>query len=163
MVYIEFNPKILKPLFDLKIRELCKSCKRFGYKQTCPPHISPVKYYEKLLPTYKHGVLIYHKFAIYDIERWKELGQSSSKEIQQTLWDKRSKLLELGKFAIIFGAGSCKLCPECAYPCRHPEQSTVPLEGTGINVVKLMAKVAGIELIFPVTEYFYRVGVVLYD
>ena len=35
-------------IFDDKVKEQCKHCKRFGKKSTCPPFISS-EYYEKLL------------------------------------------------------------------------------------------------------------------
>jgi predicted metal-binding protein len=64
-----------------------------------------------------------------------------------------------------FGGGSCKNCHICSIPCKHPKKRLIPIEGTGINVVKLVKDIANIELKFPVEKqgYFYRVGLLLWS
>ncbi len=166
MIEKVFNPKILNfnNCFDLKARELCKSCKRYGKKATCPPYIESVEYYKKLLPTFNKGILIVEKFEITNPADWKELGKNSSLLILNKLKAIRQQLLNKGHFAVIFSAGSCKYCSDkCTFPCKHPEESAIPLEGTGIDVVYLVSKITKIELKFPVKKFFYRVGMVLYD
>jgi len=163
MTDYKFDPKILKNHFDNKIRELCKSCKRYGTKATCPPHIESVEYYRELLPRYSHGILFVEKFKSNSLTNWKELGERSSLKIHNQLTGVRDELFAHGKLSIVFGAGSCKLCKECAFPCRFPDKSIVPIEGTGLNVVDFVKEVADIDVSFPVSKYFYRVGVVLYD
>lgn len=159
----KFNPKIIEEFFNHKIRELCKSCKRYGQKATCPPYIESVDFYRKLLPSYKKGILLINKFKIDNIKNWKTLGKNSSLVIHKELLKIRTELLKDNKFAIIFGAGSCKNCEKCQFPCRFPEKSVVPLEGTGLDVVKTVNKITKITIKFPVEKYFYRVGAVFYD
>lgn len=163
MLRIFFNPKILRKFFSYKIRESCKSCKRYGKKATCPPHIESVDYYSKVLSSYKNGILIIERFAIDSLDNWKELGKQSSLIIHQTLTSMREVLLKHGKFAVLFGAGSCKNCETCAFPCRFPEKSVIPIEATGIDVVKLVKYATKIDITFPVTKDFYRVGLILWD
>ena len=159
MTIIKINPKDLH--FSLKAREMCKSCKRYNEKATCPPHVESVEYYQKLLPTYTHGLLYYEKFDKSD--DWVQQGKDSSLTIHNALLKKRDELFNAGVYFInIFGAGSCKICDKCAFPCRFPAKSIIPLEGTGVNVVELMAKY-GIKVSFPITDTLYRIGVVLYD
>jgi len=168
MQIIEFNPKLLEDFFNIKVREACKSCKRFGKKVTCPPYIDSIDYYKNLLPYYRYGVLIIEKFLIkdYTMSTWQELGAYSSKIIHNQLLEERNKLLERGIFSIIFGAGSCKFCSEiCTFPCKHPEKSVVPIEATGLDVIGLVYELTKIELKFPVENqgFFYRIGMMLYD
>ena len=163
MIRLFFNPKILRKFFSYKIRESCKSCKRYGKKATCPPNIESVDYYNKVLSSYKNGILIIEKFPVDNLENWQALGKESSLVIHKTLLKMREELLKQGKFAVIFGAGSCKNCETCAFPCRFPEKSVVPIEATGIDVVKLVKYATKINIVFPVTTDFYRVGIILFD
>ncbi len=165
MIKIKFDPKILSQYFNVKVRELCKNCKRYGQKATCPPYVETVDYYRNLLPTYTYGILVIKKFKIDNIENWKELGIKSSQVIHNILLHMRQTLIKQNKFAIIFGAGSCKHCQKCAFPCRFPHKSIVPIEATGINLIKLVKKLAKINLRFPVEKqgYFYRIGMRLHD
>lgn len=164
MIKINFNPIIILYYFSKKVREACKSCKRYGKKATCPPYIESIEYYKELLPTYRKGMLVVKKFKIIDCSKWKELGKKSSLEILIYLKQERLKLLKKGKFPIIFSAGSCKFCSDnCSFPCKYPEESAIPIEGTGIDVITLVNDIAKIKITFPVKNYFYRIGVIFYD
>lgn len=164
---IEFNPKNLAffpELFSDKTREMCKSCKRYSFKATCPPNVEKIEYYRKLISSYNNGVLLIEHFIIENKEQWRELGKSSSLVIHNKLLEERQRLLDEGKLAIIFGAGSCKYCSEiCNLPCKHPDKSIVPLEATGMNVTYLVDLLTNIGIKFPVKEEFYRVGLILWD
>lgn len=160
---IKFNPQILTEYFDAKVREMCRSCKRYGTKATCPPNVESLEYYKNLLCTYKYGILFIEKFNIDNIANWERLGKESSSILHKAVLDCRNKLIASGHpFVVGFTAGSCKNCEKCAFPCRFPDKSLVPIEGTGINVMRLVKIVAKINIKFPVTKSFYRVGIVLY-
>lgn len=157
---LKINPKELP--FNIKTREACKACKRYGLKATCPPYIESFDYYSNFRK-YKYGRIYYTKTKIDNIKNWKQIGQETSLKIHKFLLKIREKLL--GKnhyFCVILGAGSCKLCKDCSFPCRHPELSIIPLEATGIDVVKLMKK-HKVNITFPVKNFIYRIGLVLYD
>jgi len=163
MIEIKFNPSILKKYFDLKVREQCRSCKRYGAGQ-CPPNLPSIDYYKTLLPSYENGVIFYEQFSISNKD-WETLGRKSSLILHKDLLKKRQELLNKGKYyVIVFGGGSCKTCLNCVTPCRQPDKAIVPLEGCGIDVVKLM-KHFNIKISFPVENkpFFYRIGLVLYD
>jgi predicted metal-binding protein len=161
MTEIKINPKE-DLVFDLKVIEACRSCKRFGMKATCPPHILDREYYFKLLPSYTYGIICYEKFDATK-ESWEKVGKLSSLKMQKYLLKKRDELFFKGHyFVTAYGSGSCKICKECAFPCRHPNKSLVPLEATGVNVVAVMKK-QGIDINFPVKNEIYRIGVLLYD
>lgn len=165
MKKIKINPKILKNFFDLSVIQACSTCKRFNVKSKCPPLIPDIYYYKKLLPSYNKGVIILMKFPIENHLNWKEIGNKSSLVMHKYLLKYRQILINNGKiFNIALTGGSCKLCEKCSIPCRFPEKSLVAIEGTGINVVKLMKKF-NINIKFPVDkqEYFYRIGMVLFN
>lgn len=160
MEQIEINPN-KDLIFDQKVREMCKSCKRHGMKATCPPHIESVEYYSKLLPKYPHGFLYYEIFPVDDDAD--EVGRKSSLKIHKKVITERASLFAKGHYLIVgFGAGSCKLCDSCSFPCHLPGQALIPLEATGIDVIKMMKKF-GIDVSFPVKDLIYRIGMLLYD
>jgi len=165
MLSVEFKPEILVPFFNQKVREACKSCKRYGHKSMCPPYVESVEYYRNLLPKYVKGILFLEKFELknYTQSTWQELGAYSSKVMQEELFKCKQELINRGHFPLLFGAGSCKNCEKCSIPCKFPDKSLVPIEGTGLDVVALVSYLTQIELIFPIKEYFYRVGMVLFD
>ncbi len=162
MKSIIINPETIP--FDPKVREMCKTCKRYSSKATCPPHTESVEYYKKTLRRYKNGIIWYDTFECADLTEWQTVGKESSLAIHHKLLSERERLFSEGHYLIaIFGAGSCKLCPkDCAFPCRQPQNAIIPLEGTGVNVVKLM-KQFDVEVTFPVKNNIYRIGLVLYD
>jgi len=159
---IYFKPFILKNYFDLKVVQACRTCKRYGAGQ-CPPSIPNIDYYKLLLPSYKNGIIVYKKFDISG--DWKEQGRSSSLEIHNYLLEQRIELLNKGYYySMILGAGSCKFCPNCITPCRQPDKAIIPIEGCGIDVVKLM-KHFNQTISFPVEKQgsFLRVGMILWN
>ena len=167
MIINNFTPKHLKPYFTNKTREMCKFCKRYGKIATCPPYVDSVEYYEKLLPTYKHGqfIMIETTISFDGAENWETLGRKSSLELHNKLTEKRLKLFSTGKLSTAFGAGSCKICKTCHFPCAFPDKSIIPIEATGLNVVKAVKGLFNIDVKFPVEQYgkFFRIVVILYD
>jgi predicted metal-binding protein len=165
-IIISINPLILQEYFDEHVRELCMDCKRYRIKASCPPNLPSIRYYKDAFIQYKHGVLILKKFEIDNIENWKELGKNSSRDLEIEI----HKIVDELKYENYdnydyYGAGSCKNCEICSFPCRFPNKQLPPLEGTGINVIRLVQDVAHITLKFPVESYgyFYRVGLVLWN
>lgn len=160
MKKIRINPKE-DLIFDLKVTEACKSCKRYGTKATCSPYVGNIGYYRELLPSYKYGIIYYEKFDSNQKE-WESIGKESSLVMHKQLLKKRDELFFKGHFFVtIFGSGSCKLCEKCSFPCRFPSKSIVPLEATGVNVVEIMKKF-DIDIKFPVTKTIYRIGAIFY-
>lgn len=160
MKQIKINPK-KDLIFDLKVQEMCKSCKRYGKKATCPPYIESIEYYSKLLPKYSYGILYYEIFLVNDDPE--EVGKKSSLEICKKITSERNRLFADGHYLMIgLGAGSCKICDSCSFPCHQPGKALIPLEAVGIDVVKTMRKF-GVEVKFPVKDTICRIGMLLYD
>ena len=153
-----FDPKEL--IFDEKVREQCKSCKRYGTRYSCPPYVESVEFYKRLMQGYQQGLLIALEFVVGP--DWKEDGKKSSVALANKVLEVRERLIAEGHyFAVGFGAGSCKNCVECADPCRLPNKALLPVEATGVNVVESFKEF--IQIQFPVRDTFYRIGVVLYQ
>lgn len=157
-----FKIKPKKLIFNSKVSLACQSCKHYGYKATCPPHIESIDYFKKLLTSYKYCIICYDEFKV-DYQNWQALGKQSSKKLHEYLLRRRAGLIKTGHyFYAIFGAGSCKLCNmPCSFPCRKPSSSLIPLEATGMDVVATLKN--KIDIKFPVKDTFYRVGAIFYD
>jgi predicted metal-binding protein len=162
MTVRDFDPK-KELIFDIKVCEACKSCKRYGLTGCCPPDIGTFEYYKKLLKSYSYGKVFIEKYVVDNPENWKEIGRTSSVELHKVLLKERQNLLNKGHyFNIILGGGSCKYCEKCSIPCKLPQFRAIPIEATGIHVVATLDKM-GMFIKFPVKKTFYRVGVILYD
>lgn len=144
-----------------KVREMCKSCKRFGTKPNCPPHVETVAYYRTLIESYRYGIVFYDVFPV--TEDHEADGRNSSLIVHKAVLAARNALFAEGHTLMLaLGGGSCKLCDECVTPCKYPDKALMPMEATGIDVVATMAKL-GIDVTFPVSDKFYRIGAVFYD
>jgi len=165
-LFVSINPSILENYFDKHVRELCKDCKRYGEKDCCPPYLPEIDVYRNRFKQYKNGTLIIKKFIIDDVKNWKELGKNSSEELRMEIMKFINKIkYERDVKCVYYGGGSCKNCIKCSHPCRFPNKQLIPIEGTGMNIVKLVEDVANITLKFPVEKYgyFYRIGLILWD
>ncbi len=161
MKQIKINPS-KDLIFDIKVVEACKFCKRYTQKATCPPHIENIYYYKELLPSYHKGIIYYESFKA-SKEEWKKVGKESSLVMHRHLLKVRDNLFNSGHyFVTAFGSGSCKMCEECQFPCRLPNKSLIPMEATGLDVVEIMKK-KNINIKFPVNDSIYRIGLILYD
>lgn len=162
MIIRDFDPK-KGLIFDLKVCEACKSCKRYGLTGCCPPIIGTFEYYKKLLKRYTYSKVFIKKFIVNNPKNWKELSRTSSLELHKTLLEEKEKLFNKGHyFNIILGGGSCKYCEKCSIPCKLPQFRAIPIEATGINVVETLKKME-VFIKFPVKKVFYRVGMLLWD
>lgn len=162
MTIREIDPK-KDLIFDMKVVESCKSCKRYGLTGCCPPNIGSFEYYKKLLKRYKYGKLFIESFMVPDQSKKLEIGRESSLTIHKALLEEREKLFNDGcVFNVILSGGSCKWCSKCSVPCKTPQYRAIPIEATGINVIETLYKL-GLFINFPVKSKFYRVGVILYD
>lgn len=162
MVEYNINPK-RDLIFNIKVCEACKSCKRYGLTGCCPPNIGTFDYYNKLLKQYKYGRIYVEQFYAAETENKLAVGRESSKILHNVLLSQKQTLLNEGHyFNVILGGGSCKWCEKCVIPCKMPHCRAIPIEATGLNVVATLHKF-GIDIEFPVTTIFYRVGMILWD
>ena len=159
-----FKPQILMDYFQDSVRVACTKCKRYNKSASCPPFLPEICFYNELLANFKNGLLIIKKYKITDVSKWQELGRNSSEDIRQELNIMYDILSKQGFQVLMFGAGSCKVCQTCSIPCKNPAQRLIPIEAAGLNVIRLVKKITGIRIKFPVEKqgYFYRVGMIVY-
>lgn len=159
---INFNPSILEKYFHEWVREKCMGCKRYGESCSCPPFVPNIGYYKDRLPKFKNGILVCYKYRS-DFVNWEKQGRQSSLDIANCLDRYRLQYSKPYTDFLVFGAGSCKRCYKCGNTCYFPEEKLIPMEATGLDVVSLFYDLTKVKLVFPIKEYFYRVGMVLYD
>ena len=152
-----------KLIFNEKVRDLCRSCKRYGKSATCPPYLETIDYYKKAAVQYKNLDIIYKEFFLLDYKDVIHAGRESSLELHNYLLSERKEKMDNGiLFVTCYGGGSCKMCKQCVIPCCQPQKALSPLEATGVDVFSTLAQ---FKIILPtlVEESFYRVGAILYD
>lgn len=161
-----FDTVIIDPktqvFFDDRTRDMCRSCKRYGSKATCPPYVENLEYYKNTIRQYQYGQIIFKKYLCSSNTDHLEIGKTSSLELHHELISRRTSLYQAGYiFVVAYGGGSCKLCETCSFPCKLPQQSLVALEAAGINVFLTLDQF-NVKLPSLITDYFYRVGAVFY-
>lgn len=161
--FIPIVPFDLVYYLETSTRTACKQCKRYTLSGSCPPYLEDLIYYQESFISFPLGIVIMKKFIIDNPENWKELGRQSSEDIRKEL-NNFVNYLKPKRYEM-FGAGSCKHCEKCNVPCKFPDKRLIPIEGTGLNVVKLIKDIANLELKFPVEPqgYFYRIGLLIYE
>jgi len=150
-------------VFEERVKALCFHCASYSTKWTCPQKMPKINY-EKVFSEYKNGLLVYCKFDNIKEEEFPEIRKKSTNLLHK-------ELLKLEKIcwnnnlpmAISFIGGGCKLCKNgCADDkCRNPYLARIPLEATGINVIKSLEKIE-IDVSFPVKETLCRYGLLLF-
>lgn len=147
--------------FEERTKVLCFYCAHYNNKWTCPPKI-PTCDYRKVFYEFENGLLIYKKSPV--IEEYETIRTESSIQLHKLLLHLDNVLLQSGNATrLSFIGGSCKLCKNgCGLDkCRNPYQARIPLEATGVNVIKTAEK-AGIEIKFPAIDTITRIGLLLW-
>ncbi|HEC80972.1 MAG TPA: DUF2284 domain-containing protein [Thermoplasmatales archaeon] len=155
----EINVKDL--VFDIRTRIQCVYCERYGKKLTCPPHIPDLHYFFEFFKKYSRAVLILKRYDALT----EETRVSSTRELTQKVIDIENEYKRQGfYYAAGFIGGSCKECKICPNSgCVHPDRARIPLEATGVDVIKTCENL-GVTLPRPaVGKPFYRVGLVVID
>jgi predicted metal-binding protein len=145
-------------VFEEKVRLKCSQCMRYGVNWSCPPKI-PQLDYPRIISECDNLIFLYCSmpFNESDFETIRakstNLLHRSILSVEQLLWNSGFPL------SISFIGGSCKICPEGCDPvsCRHPDKMRIPLEATGVNVVK-SAENVGLKIVFPPVGFLLRVG-----
>lgn len=149
-------------VFERRNELLCFYCARYNNKWTCPPRI-PKCNYEAVFSEYNNALLVCNEMRISDNHYEDERTESTIK-LHKALLEAEAYLLKNGNATrISFIGGSCKLCKNGCAPdkCRNPYQARIPLEATGVNVIKTAEKV-NIFITFPATDMISRIGLLLW-
>lgn len=148
-------------VFDSRCQFMCRSCKRYGMKATCPPNTPNTDFFRDLISKYDYGLIIGVKYDVKgDTE---DIGVKSSLSLHNNLLKLEAQAFKRGYYLTIsFIGGSCKLCgtSTCSAPCAQPTRGRIPLEATGVNVIETARKY-DVDIKFPVTTNLWRVGLLL--
>ncbi len=149
-------------IFEERVKLLCTTCPNYNNKPCCPPHI-PNLNYEKIMKEYKGGLLIFVNNEFKDIKDFDNKRITSTNDLHKILLNLEKESFNLGySLSTSFMGGSCKLCKKCEMICKQPTLSRIPIEATGVNVIKTLSKFNK-KISFPVEKYkeFKRVGLLL--
>ena len=154
------SPKDL--VFETRVAMSCFYCKNYGRNWHCPPKIPQIDYQNMMLE-YDSGAFALISLPFDDLT-FPEVRTRSTNDLHQALLSMEHILWEHDHpLAISFIGGSCKLCKNgCGKEyCNNPYQARMPLEATGVNVIKSAEKY-GIELQFPPDGTLKRLGLILW-
>ena len=150
-------------IFEHNIRINCFYCGRYNNNWKCPPRIPDVNY-KIVMQEFENIVFVYKTF-------YPTSGTEDNTRLDSTNHIHRC-LLDLEKFlfensssnSLSFIGGSCKLCKTgCGKEkCNNPYLARIPVEGTGINVIKTLAK-KNVNILFPSLNEMKRVGLLLWN
>lgn len=150
-------------IFQERVRVACaNNCSHYGFKLSCPPYI-PNLDYEKAIKEYEEGLIVLVGNKVENFEDFERKRTESTNTLHRILLKLEKEAFDRGYYLTSsFIGGSCKLCSECNETCKYPELSRIPMEATGINVIKTLEKF-DTYLKFPVRKYkeFSRVGLLL--
>ncbi len=147
--YKEFDPNLVK--LDDRVRKMCEqnTCGQYGKNHMCPPAVKSISEWEKEIASYKCGIIFTKMYQIedsFDMEAMFEGAADFGKTITKLRENLKSEFPD--KKILILGAGTCMICPKCAYidkePCRFPDKAYPSVEACGIDVMRL-SKSAGVQ------------------
>ncbi|MDR2395120.1 MAG: DUF2284 domain-containing protein [Endomicrobium sp.] len=158
---IKINTKDI--IFEERVKLKCFYCNKYNKKWTCPPKIPALDYQAIIKDDYSNAIILKTTMSI-TIENFEEVRSNTTNRIhsclgllEKFLYDNNDSL------AVSFIGGSCKLCRNGCSPqgCVNPTQARIPIEATGINIVKTMKK-QNIDIIFPIKNTLSRYGLLLW-
>ncbi|MGE3062384.1 MAG: DUF2284 domain-containing protein, partial [bacterium] len=150
-------------VFEERVKLLCFHCAHYNEKWTCPPRIPNLNYEKIIKEDYENALIVFVKMKVED-ENFEEVRRLTTNIIHKSLLHLEKVLYDANMpTRVSFIGGSCKLCKNgcAADKCRNPYQARIPLEATGCNLIESFKKV-GIKIEFPVKDYLYRYGVILW-
>ena len=149
--------------FEERVCMNCFYCKNYDRNWKCPPRI-PKLDYQKLMGEFDQGAFVKIELP-FTQQDFPDIRSRTTNELHQALlylerflWDNDCPM------ALSFLGGSCKLCKGgCGKErCNNPYLARVPLEATGVNVLKTVEEQTGIHLSFPPKDTLTRVGLLLW-
>lgn len=150
-------------VFELNIKMNCFYCGRYNNSWRCPPKTPDIDF-PKMFAEYNDAMFVYQSFEVSDDNR-DSIRTESSLIIHRTLLDAEKYLYENNIVtALSFIGGSCKLCKSgCGKEkCNNPYMARMPVEATGVNVIKTLAK-KGIDVTFPTDKSMKRIGLIVWN
>lgn len=165
---LDLNDYSIKPIkssqiiFEQRVKINCFYCSKYNTNWSCPPRIPDLDY-KKLISEYNNIIIVSLNSKINE-NNFNEIRNKSTNQLHSVLLMLEMHLWENNyPLAISFIGGSCKLCKDgCAKDsCKNKGLSRIPLEATGVNVVRSLSNV-GIEVKFPISDNLTRHGMLLW-
>jgi predicted metal-binding protein len=157
-----YNIKKEQIIFEKRVLLNCFYCSKYSRQWTCPPNIPKIDYVE-MINEYDNILIIGCSYKTNE-DNYSDIRYKSTNEIHKSLLI-LEKVLWKNNFpmAISFIGGSCKLCKNgCAEDkCRNPSKARIPIEATGINVIKTLENI-NIKLDFSNNLQISRYGMILW-
>lgn len=146
-----------------RVRLQCFHCEKYNHKWTCPPKINQFDF-KKLFSEYENAMVVYCEIPFEGEDEYQKVRNESTNLVHRSLLGIEKLLYENNEsLAVSFIGGSCKLCKTCADDgCRFPHMSRIPLEATGVNVIKFIKRELDMDIVFPLDKYMYRFGLILW-
>ncbi|MFQ5826230.1 MAG: DUF2284 domain-containing protein [Dehalococcoidia bacterium] len=137
------------------VRQKCQwGCRHFGKRFTCPPYAPSPEETAETLKMYQRALLV----GFYDLRRDEMQETPRRLDIHRLLYElERTAFLEGYHKALSYGAGPCRLCPECpaeklenpslfyTKECKVPKEARPSMEAAGMDVYATAHR-AGFEL-----------------
>lgn len=152
---------------DIEIEERvklqCFHCEKYNKKWTCPPKINQFDF-KKLYGEYENAMVVYCEIPFEGEDEYQRVRNYSTNLVHKSLLEIEKLLYENNEsLAVSFIGGSCKLCKTCSDDiCRFPHMARIPLEATGVNVIKFIKRELDIDIVFPLDKHMYRFGLILW-
>ena len=110
-------------------------CRQYNACWSCPPASGGLAVHKQRINSYSKALIFTTKWQLEDPYDYPGMmdAKLGHDKITQAVHD------AFGKVSPVYGAGSCSLCEQCAYPqpCRFPERIFPSIEGAGIMVSEL--------------------------
>lgn len=151
-----------KIYFEKRVRMNCFYCRHYNSNWKCPPRIPDIDY-KSMMQEYDNAAYVKIELPFTD-DDFQEIRAKTTNDLHKAMLLLEKELYNMNcSMAISFIGGSCKLCKNgCgAERCNNPYIARIPLEATGVNVVK-SALESGIEIVFPPKDTLLRVGLLLW-
>ncbi len=161
MMIYDIKPEEI--VFEERVKLKCFYCNRYNEKWTCPPKIPKVDYEKIIKKEYSNAIILEYKLPIVN-NNFEEIRIRTTNYLHKSMLKVEKYLYEKNcTLATSFIGGSCKLCKNCNPEyCNNPLMARIPMEATGINVIRTMKKL-GVEIKFPITDSLSRYGLLLWE
>lgn len=151
-------------IIEERVKLQCFHCEKYNVKWTCPPKIDKFDF-PKLFEEYSNAMIVYCKIPYSNDIEYTKVRNDSTNLLHRTLLGMEKLLYENNEsLSISFIGGSCKLCENgcSSEKCRLPHMARIPLEATGVNVIKLIKSTLDMDIVFPLDKHMYRFGLILW-
>lgn len=128
-------------IFDHKVRNYCaeNKCNKYNKSWCCPPAIKEIDLYLDKTREFKKAIIFSETFS-YN-EKDPDDAYRKMKIFQDKSIKLKEELISQKKVFLIYGAGTCMICPQCSYPdypCLHEGKPVISMEAIGIDVFKTL-------------------------